>query len=191
MPEAEVQNPGQGGAGEAVEPTETPETQPEATPESAPEGSQPDPLDDIQDPAARAEAKKARAILRRNARKGDEPEAPAPQPTYAKADDVAKVVTTQAKALVSEEVREAWDELMKIPLAGVDPMDPQSIAANMADRFVLYKTKQTAPNPTRDLRTSAGVHGAAPKSTEPQKRTTFPKLLDADAQAEILYGNKS
>lgn len=82
-------NQGQGGAGGAVEPTA-----PVVTPE--PNG---DPLDDIKDPVARAEAKKFRAIARRQDGKDDTPPAPTPE-KFASKDDLAILVTEIGRAHV-------------------------------------------------------------------------------------------
>lgn len=185
MPEEVVQNPGQGGAGEAAEPTAP------AAPTTPETPAKPDPLDEISDPVAREEAKKHRAIARRHEKKGDEPETPAtPAPQYARQEDVALVVTNQAKALVSEEIREAWDELMKIPLGGANPLDAESIAANMQQRFVLYKGSQTTPNPAVDLSRNAGAQPGTPGKSPAPAKPTF-KPMDIDSVADQLYGGKS
>src|SRR3990167_1700776 len=168
MSEEDVQTPGLEGAGEAVEPKE-PET---------PEPS--DPLDAIKDPVARAEAKKARAIVRRNAR-DEKPEPPAPSQPVASREDLAVIVTNQAKELVSPEIREHWEELSKIPLEGYNPMDARSIADNMADRLVILKTKQAKPNPAKDLATSPGIRGSTGEAPKGDFASKFNTNKDADS----------
>lgn len=160
------------GAGEAAEPTEPAQPEPHG-----------DPLDDIQDEKARAEAKRDRAIARRQAKKEPEPTpSPALSQDVAKKDDLAVIVTNQAKQLVSPEVREVWDELIKIPLGGANPMDAHSIAENMADRLVIYKTKQTTKdNPTKDLTSSPGIRGATGTAPSVVFKDRFNSKKDADS----------
>lgn len=182
MQEDDVQNPGQGGAAEAIEGTE-----PEAQEPQAPETKEPsgDPLDDIQDPAARAEAKKFRAIARRNV---DKAEAPAPQAPSQPVESVAKLVTFNAKQLVSDEVKENWEALQSIPLGGYDANDPESIARNMTDRLAILKAKPQKDSSANDLSTSAVTTGRAGQAPTSEKKPLIPRLLDVDAQAERLYG---
>lgn len=180
MPEDDVQNPGLGGGGEPTEPTEpTAPTEP-----AAPSG---DPLDDIIDEKARAEAKRDRAIARRKA----PPQAPAPapsQPVYASANDLALIVTNQAKAMVSAEVQENWDELIKIELGGYNPKDAQSIAQNMSERLAIYRTRQQEKeNPTKDLISTPGIRGSQGKAPAPTK-SAIPRPMSVDEQAAKLYG---
>lgn len=178
---SEEQDPTQGqeGAGEAVEPTDVTPSQ-EPTPSS-------DPLDDIKDPVAREEAKKFRAIARRAEKKADPaPTAPLPA-NVATTDQLAVLVTNQAKDLVSAEVRENWDELIKIPLDGYNHLDARSIAQNMSERLAILKERQAKPNPAKDLSTSSGERGTSGKTPE-VKKSVFPRPLDVDAQAELLYG---
>lgn len=164
------------GAGEATEPTAP-------VPEATPEPATADPLDDIKDEAARAEAKKHRAIARR-ADKGAVPQAPAPAPSQ-KDDVLAKVVTNQAKELVSDEVRDNWDELVKIPLQGFDPMDARSIARNMQQRLVIFKAEQKPETGAEKLTQTPGIRGASPRPQDVKK--PIPRLKDADAMAAELY----
>lgn len=127
-----------------------------------------DPLDDIKDPKARADAKKARAIHNRH-KDGETIEPPkAPTQDFVKKDDLAVLVTTQAKQLVTEEIRDNWDELSKIPLGGFNALDAHSIAKNMAERLVIFKSKkkEVVADPTRELSTISGTRGGqapAPK----------------------------
>lgn len=151
-----------------------------------------DPLDEIQDieelrgraKALAAENVKKDKILERN-RKPKDPQAPAApsQPvTVASKEDLAVIVTNQAKELALPEVREHWDELSKIPLEGFNPMNARSIADNMADRLVIFKAKQASKdNPTKELTSSPGIRGSsgeAPKADTTSKFKT--KAKDAD-----------
>lgn len=188
MPEDDVQNPGEGGEGESLEPTE-PETTPEGQPEGEDREPSDDPLDDIKDPKARAEAKRDRAIARRKAGKDETPNPPAPsQPSYVTKDDLSVFVTSQAKQLASDEVREHWDELMSIDLGGYDARDPQSIAQNMSDRLVIYKSRQVSKVDTRSLTTSTarGSAGKTPHKTD--SKPIVPRIKNVDEQAKELYG---
>lgn len=172
------QNPGEGGAGEAVEPTE-----PIAPKEPAPSD---DPLDDIKDPTARAEAKKFRAIARRNAKDTEQP----PVQEFAKKDEIAKLVTDRAKDLVSEEARELWDELSKIPLGGFDPLDARSIANNMEKRLTLHKASNPskADNPAKDLATTPqGVKGATGATVPTQAKKDPPNFKVTTHDAKSWY----
>lgn len=176
MTEEQDLTQGQEGAGEAAEPTEEPQAQPPA-----------DPLDAIQDETARAEAKKWRAIARREGKKPDAP-APAPAPSNsATKDDLALIVTNQAKELVDAEVREHWDELSKIPLGGFNAMNARSIADNMAQRLTLYKAQQKPSNGAEDLTKSPGVRGTTGTTTSEPKKHNFPRPMDVDKMAEKLY----
>lgn len=189
MPEDENQNPGMGSAGEAVAPT-VPVTPSEPT---TPNGN--DPLDDIKDEKARSEAKKFRAIARRVDKKEDTPPAVAPthSPTeFVKKDEFQILITNQAKELASPEVREAWNELLSIPLGGFNANDPRSIAENMADRYDLYKKKAAnrPVNPMADLATTPGIRGSAPVVSPKQKQTDPPRLAIPTKPSE-WYPKKS
>lgn len=92
--------------------------------------------------------------------------------------DLTKVATNQAKELVGAEALEVWDELMKIPLEGFDPLDPKSIASNIKERFGIYKQrnpeKDSKPDTTSITSTnvSQGTGGGqtvAPKIKTPKK----------------------
>lgn len=183
MPEEDVQNPASGGAGEATD-TTAPQVVPEApTPETPKEPSD-DPLDEISDPVARAEAKKFRAIARRQ----EKPEAPAQAPSKPVAPVADKTVTFMAKSIVSAEVKEHWDELMSIPLSGYDASDPESIAQNMTDRLAILRSRPAKQNPAKDLSTSTVVNAKSGTAPAAETKTVFPRPLDVDAQAERLYG---
>lgn len=146
MEEDDVQNPALGGAGEATD-TSVPVTEPSG-----------DPLDDIQDEVARAQAKKDRAIARRSAKR--EPETPvAPAPLQASGPNLT--ATAVAKTLVPAEVKEHWDELAMIPLEGFNPHDPESIAENMTKRLAVLNASPKKVDPAKDLMTTPGIRGTS------------------------------
>lgn len=162
-------------AGEAVEPTEEESTEESSEDESTEHSD--DPLDAIEDEEARNEAKRLRAIENRRKRREEEghsqeeESASAPSPSnYATKDDLKRLATNDAKKLVAPEVREAWDELTAIPLGGFDPLDSESIAENMAQRFTLYQTQNAGEDPSKSLRESdaepASIGGGRPQKTE-------------------------
>lgn len=164
--------------GEPVEPTEpTVPTEP-VTPSG-------DPLDAIQDPAVRAEQKKIRAIYQRNKGKFEDKPEPAAQPTenFVSKNDLSKLVTGQAKEKVSAEVRDAWDELLKIPLGGYDPLDASSIAKNMEERLALHKARnpEKKNNPAAPLQTTTGTVGAGSPPSAPslENRIKLPRQPDS------------
>lgn len=187
MPEDE-KNPN---GGEVQEPAAEPKESPSETVE-APHG---DPLDEIQDPdALRAEAKKFRGIAQRGkpVAKVEKPaqQPPAQQPqTFATKESLAVIVTNQAKQLVSDEVREHWDELMKIDLQGYDSMDASSIAQNMSERLTILKERKPQTEAQHGLDVSPGVRGATGKPIE-AKPKVIPRMRGIDEQAEQLYGPK-
>jgi hypothetical protein len=143
------QNPGQGGEGEDVTSQED---------ESQDDSSSSDPLDAIEDEEARAEAKRHRAIARRLEKKEKEDEE-APKGNFATKDDLKKIATNDAKKLVSDEVKQLWDELVAVPLGGFDPLDSESIAKNMQKRYALYilDNPDKAPDPSTDFTASPDV----------------------------------
>lgn len=156
-------------AGEAVDPEEIDEeTEEEEESESEEESSSTtnDPLDAITDPEARAEAKRLRAIHRRQERKDKvkvEEKEPITPSNFATKDDLKLMATNAAKEKVAPEVKELWDELVAIPLGGFDPMSAESIASNMQKRFNLYKLEHPdeTEDPTKKLTVSqdTGVKG--------------------------------
>ena len=171
MSEKDDQNPGGEGGDEGTVIPKSPVVTP-------PEASS-DPLDAIVDEKARNEAKAHRAIARRAAKKqesADDDDAEDDEPVssvYATKDDLKKLATNDAKKLVPEHVREAWDELVAIPLGGFDAMDAESIAQNMQKRFNLYliDNPDKAPDPANDFTTTphmpVGTGGGAGKPKAP------------------------
>lgn len=169
--------PGEAGAGDALDTKEN--LNPDGTAKAGNDGEDDpsDPLDDIKDPKARAEAKAHRAIARRKAKErnddeGEDEEDPTPVDTskYATKEDLKKIATNDAKKLVPEHIKNLWSELAAIPLGGFDPLDAESIAANMSDRFDIYvkKNPDKAPDPSVEFTTTSvvpnGTGGGSKKS---------------------------
>ena len=162
----------QQGAGEAVEPTVEGE---EGTPQE--EGAQDapdtpsDPLDAIADEDERNEAKRLRAIERRNAKKVEEPEEPAPAPEYATKADLEKMAMNEAKKILAPEVLEVMSELAEIPLGGYDSLDAESIAKNLARRYIVYREENPLDghDPKKALITTP--QNSAQSGIKPEKKT--------------------
>lgn len=155
-------------AGEAIEPEE--DGEPEAE-ESEPEVvKSTDPLDAIEDEAARNLAKAERAKAQREARRVKEikEEAPVESTPFATKDDLKKLATNEAKKLVAPEVKAAWDELVAIPLGGFDPMDAESIAKNMQQRFVLHSQTLSSDDPAKAFTSSPNIPISGGGSSSPK-----------------------
>jgi len=128
----------------------------------------------------RAEIKKVRAISRRKSSKPtpepEKVEEEKPKSEFVTKKDLAKVATNDAKALVSDEVLEVWDDLMSIPLGGYDLLDSRSIAANMVERFAIHSARNpeadTKPD-TSDLTASAVKAGTA-QGVKPKAKPVEP-----------------
>lgn len=149
------------------------------------ESSSGDPLDDIKDPVERAEAKKNRAIARRLSKK--DPEKPEKAP--ATSDPVAKLITFEAKKLVPDEVKAVWEDLYNIPLGGYDAHDPESIAKNMQQRYVIFRQDNPVAkeDQTKDFTTDSGIRGSSPKTNDTgEKEKPLPGLREAK-QPEDWY----
>ncbi len=170
-----------------------PEVNPEVDPAMGPNG---DPLDEISDEETlrniiiktpsfdvkhlgtlsgksadelRAEAKKFRSISQRMSKTPPETRPAAEMPTdVVRRSDLEKVATREAKEIVGPEVVAVWDELLKIPLGGFDPLDKNSIASNLKERFTVYqaRTRKEDKPDTSHLRTTTapqGTGGEAPQ----------------------------
>lgn len=136
------QNPGADGAGEGAEDLEL-------ELEGSPEGTEPtelggDPLDDIQDPVARAEAKKWRAIARRK----DEPkvEAPvvtAPTPEFLTKADFFKSNEKNAirEATADPEVKANWSDIVPFYTPRRGKETKEDILEDIKDAIILYKAR--------------------------------------------------
>lgn len=180
-----------------AEGAETPKLDEEGNPiveEAKPEDPKPaskDPLDAIEDEVERLEAKKTRAIENRIARKAKEEEDSKPTinpDDFVTKDDQKVIATRNAKNMVAPEINEVWDELTKIPLGGYDPMDAESMAENMKQRYTLY----LADNPptedaTKDLSSSPNVPPSG-KGPKPKAKESKPLPgLTEPAQPEDWY----
>lgn len=102
-----------------------------------------DPLDDIQDETARAEAKKARAILRRQ--KPDEAKpVPTPAPTefltradFYKANERKAIREITADA----EIKAVWNEVVPFYTPRRGKETPEDIKEDILDAITIYKTR--------------------------------------------------
>ena len=91
--------------------------------------------------------------------------------------DLEKIATNQAKEMVDVEVREHWDELIKIPLGGFDTLDAKSIASNLKERMEIFRSrnpKDAKKEDTSHLRETTapkGTGGDAPKDNDSKIQT--------------------
>jgi len=142
-----------------------------------------DPLDLITDPdELRDEVKKFRAIAKRRASKEvkveEKPkeEKPATETNFVTKADLARVATREAKELVGEDIVAVYDELLKIPLGGYDHLDAKSIAANLKERFAIFKARSPEEKKKEDLseltttKVAVGTGAGTDKKTEPAKK---------------------
>ncbi len=129
--------------------------------ESHDDGQGVDPLDEITDPeelrkkakAYRSTFKKWRGVAKKPtppAKPADEPKKPEvrveiPSDVMRKS-DMERVATTDAKDILAQteegkKILEAYDEIIKIPLAGYDPLNKNSIVQNLKERFDIYRKR--------------------------------------------------
>lgn len=148
----------------------------------------------------RAEAKKIRSIDQRKAKK---PEVVAPKKTdvresipdtdVVRKSDMAKIATRKAKEMLPEEVVAVYDELLKINLGGFDYLDENSIAANLKERYTLFKSRnpdvETAPDTTSLTETRATGTGSKPK--DGGIKTTSTLNIPESKKPEDWYPKKS
>jgi hypothetical protein len=157
----------EGGAGEQQEELEL---SPSTTEQVEGEGSGGDPLDVIQDPVAREEAKKARAIYRRH-KEGNTPgtpvqpqepavSQPASQGEYLTKKDFYKTNERQAirTATADPEVKANWDNIVQFYTPRRGKETAEDIAEDIQDAITLFKARN--PNAERD--TSATELSATP-----------------------------
>lgn len=109
-----------------------------------------DPLDDIQDPVARAEAKKWRAIARRKAEEKPEPkvEAAAPASTeyltkadFYKANERRAIVAAQA----DPEVKANWDKIVGFYRDTRGKATTEDILEDIKDAVIIYNARYGKP----------------------------------------------
>jgi hypothetical protein len=106
-----------------------------------------DPLDLLSDPEEiRAEAKKFRSIAQRKAKpiveKKIETQQIVQTSDFVRRSDLERGATNKAKQLVGSEIAAEYDELIKIPLGGYDPLDAESIALNLKERYAILKARK-------------------------------------------------
>ena len=137
------QNHGNGSTSEEVDVLEL-----EPTPEEA-NAQGGDPLDDITDPAVRAEAKKNRAIARRVARKGKDGEVVTPP---VETPDASKFVTkedfekaNERKAIIEAqkdpEVKANWDKISQIYVPRRGRQTTEDIAEDIAEAIIVFNAR--------------------------------------------------
>jgi len=155
------------------------ELEPENTPTG--EDKEPnDPLDDIKDETARAQAKKDRAIARR---KGNKPEGVVEKPEpkssdfltkqdFEKANERKAILTAQA----DPEVKAIWNEIVPFYTPRRGKATPEDISEDIKDAITLYKARNPDPKEkdtsAADLTTTPVVKvggGATDKSTTKPK----------------------
>lgn len=104
-----------------------------------------DPLDDIKDPVARAEAKKYRAIARRNTKEVPEakvPAAPASSEFLTKADFYKTNERVAIKAATADpEVKANWAEIVPFYTPRRGKETTEDIAEDIQDAITLYKAR--------------------------------------------------
>ena len=152
-----------------------------------------DPLDLIEGEDLRAEAKKYRSIAQRKA-KVEKPEAKpekveVKETPFVTKSDMAKMATREALEMVGAEVATQYEELIKIPLGGFDPLDSKSIASNLKERFTILKAR--SPEEKGDvsgLKSTAIVSGSGIGSDKSQKKE--PPNFHKRLQPEDWYPKK-
>jgi len=173
---SENQNPDleNGNGGEPVAPSEADAAK------AAEAAANSDPLDAITDEQVRADAKRDRAIAQRVAKREveekteptKEPEAEPTSSKFVTKDDLNRMATIEAKKQVAPEIKEVWDELTKIQLGGFDPMDADSIVANMQQRYTLYRIDNPVEgeDPAKVFETTNHVPTSGGEKKEPSKK---------------------
>lgn len=175
------QNPGLDGAGKGAEDLEL-ELE-GGSDKSQDQGQGGDPLDDIKDPVARDEAKKYRAIARRNEKpdekKPDEkPKGDAPSSEFLTKADFHKA--NERKAILSvtadEEVKANWDKIIPFYTPRRGKETPEDISEDIKDAIIIFKARN--PEVIKDdsaleltgspvIKASGGTGKSAPKTQDP------------------------
>lgn len=137
------QNPELGGASEGAEDLEL-ELEDEPTELGG------DPLDDIQDPEARAEAKKWRAIARRKAEEKPEPKVAAQAPAsneYLTKADFFKANERKAiqEATSDPEVKANWDKIVGFYRDTRGKATTEDILEDIKDAITIYNARYSKP----------------------------------------------
>lgn len=188
------QNPGLEGSGEHLEELEL---SPVTEEDSEGEGEGGDPLDDIQDPKARAEAKKNRAIVRRS-EKETKPEpkpedAPKSEQEFLTKSDYYRsnekkairsatlekgVVNEKGEVILApEEVKANWDKIVPFYTPRRGKETTEDISEDIRDAVILFTARNTVTekdDSADQLKTNAVLksgggptQGKTPKPTDP------------------------
>ena len=136
----EDQNPGLDGAGEGAEDLELTIEEEQTVP---PKESSGDPLDDIQDPVARAEAKKWRAIARRTESPEEKPVVTASTPEFLTKADFFKSNEKNAirEATADPEVKANWSDIVPFYTPRRGKETKEDILEDIKDAIILYKAR--------------------------------------------------
>lgn len=158
------QNPELDGAGGGAEDTELElEVTPEGDKPKEPSG---DPLDDIQDPVARAEAKKYRAIARRNEKPEGETKVDTPAPALPTTEFLTKAdfyKSNERKAIreitADAELKAVWNEIIPFYTPRRGKETPEDIKDDILDAITLYKARNPAvvTDDSKDVLTTSSV----------------------------------
>lgn len=138
-----------------------------------------DPLDDIKDPVARDEAKKYRAIARR-----DKPEVKkeAPSPEYVTKQDFFKANEKKAvrEAIADPEVKAHWEEIKLLYTSRRGKETPEDIGEDIKDAIILFNARNPVTETdesARELTTTPVVKtGGTPPSKHIQKSPDLPNF---------------
>lgn len=199
MAEVDDLTPGLEGAEGAEDLTLSPST-PEGQTEGEGEGSGGDPLDEIKDEAARAEAKKHRAIARRLDKKAPEEKpdvaVPASQEFLTKTDfyksNERKAVR---EATANEDVKANWDKIIPFYTPRRGKETPEDILEDIQDAVTLFKARNPevkVDDSAAQLQTTVVTQGTA-AGVAPKKATDSPALPNykLPTQPKDWYPKKS
>lgn len=153
-----------------------------------------DPLDDIQDPVARAEAKKNRSIARRVAKAPPEAKPVAPSEFLTKADFYKTNERVAIKAAVADpEVKANWSEIAPFFTSRRGKETVEDIAEDIKDAITLYKSRN--PDVVIDdskniLTESAVVRTGGGPVEKVTKKTPEPPGFKLPTQPDSWYTKK-
>ena len=186
------QTPELGGAGEGAEDLELElETSPEEGTPTEPNG---DPLDDIQDPVARAEAKKNRAIARRTEKTVVAPTANNTQ-DFLKRSDFHKANERKAIriATADPEVKAAWSEIVQYYTPRSGKETPEDILEDIQDAITVFKSRNATvekDDSADQLQTTAVVKTGGGVSVATPPKTPNPPNFKLPTQPKDWYSVK-
>lgn len=183
----EEQIPALDGAGESAEELELTPTVP-----TEPEEQGGDPLDEISDETARAEAKKWRSIARRMEKKEHvapvakpaaetpkpEPKPEAPAQEFLTKADFYKANERKAvrEAIADAEVKANWSEIITFYTPRRGKETPEDIAEDIRDAITIFNARNAQKSKddsakelstTKVVKAGGGAQGTTPKTTEP------------------------